>query len=189
MARLRASAVEPARSAASRAREAEAGRLRRIAAWLIPEADPAGAVYGLITVGALLAAEGALHDTYAEVIGAVAITMSLYGFAHAYAELLGRRLAARERPGRIAYGVAVARGLAVLQGASLPLIVLLVSWATGVVLGTAVTVAIWTAVVSLIALELAAGYLAHAGRRELALDAGVGAAMGLGILALKALVA
>jgi hypothetical protein len=42
-------------------------------------------------------------------------------------------------------------------------------------------------VASLIAFELIAGIGSHATRRELALDVCVGAAMGLAILALKAL--
>lgn len=170
-------------------RPARKGALARAAAWVVPRASPADAVYGVITVGALLAAEGALHETYEETIGSVAIAMSLYGFAHAYAELLGLRLAARERPTRRAYASAFARGISVLEGASLPLVALLVAWAVDAPLGSAVTAAIWTAIASLVALELAAGVRAQAGLGELAVDAAVGVAIGLGILALKALVA
>ncbi len=37
---------------------------QRIAGWIVPQRNPAGAVYGLITVGALLAAESGFGDTY-----------------------------------------------------------------------------------------------------------------------------
>jgi hypothetical protein len=165
------------------------GVIHEIAGWIIPDASPAGAVYGVITVGALLAAEGGLHDTYGEIIASVVIAMSLYGFAHGYSELLGRRLAAHTRPGRTTYVAALLQGVAVLEGASLPLLTLLIAWAVGAPLSAAVTAAIWTAVASLIALELAAGVLARAGTFELAVDAAVGVAMGLGIVALKIVLA
>jgi hypothetical protein len=163
--------------------------LRRAAIWVVPGSNPVDAVYGIVTVGALLAAEGAIHETYPETVGSVAIVMSLYGFAHVYAELLGTRLTAQARPGRELWGPALVRGLAVLEGASLPLVTLLVAWISGVALGDATTAAIWTAVASLIVLELAAGILSRSRPVQLVIDACVGAAMGLGILALKALVA
>jgi hypothetical protein len=163
--------------------------MRRAAVWLAPESAPADAVYGIVIVGALLAGEAGGHDTYPEAIGSVAIVMSLYGFAHVYAELLGARLTAQVRPGREVWGPALVRGLAVLEGASLPLVTLLVAWVAGVALGDAMTAAIWTAVISLIALEVTAGILSRSRPLQLVLDAAVGAAMGLGILALKAIVA
>ena len=163
--------------------------LRRAAVWVVPGSNPADAVYGIVIVGSLLAAEGAIHETYPETVGSVAIVMSLYGFAHVYAELLGTRLITHARAGRELWGPALVRGVAVLEGASLPLVTLLIAWIAGVALGDAITAAIWTAVVSLIVLELTAGILSRSRPLQLALDASVGAAMGLGILALKALVA
>ena len=47
------------------------------------------------------------------------------------------------------------------------------------------TVALWSAIVSLAALELVAGLQSGASRGELALEESVGAAMGLSMLALK----
>jgi hypothetical protein len=160
-----------------------------VADWVVPTANPAAAVYGLITVGALLAAEGALHDTYPETVASVVIAMSLYGFAHAYSNLLGRRIAAQARLERLAPVTVLMDGVDVLKGGSLPLLTLLAAWAIGVSLATAVTAAIWTAVASLIALEIATGVRARVGPLELLMDAAVGAAMGLGILVLKTVVA
>ena len=48
--------------------------------------DLSAAIYGLMTVGALLAAESADSETYAETVGAVAVTMIVYWLAHSYAE-------------------------------------------------------------------------------------------------------
>jgi hypothetical protein len=161
---------------------------RRIAGWVAPEENPAGTIYGVITVGALLAAEGAIHDTYVETVGSVAVAMSLYGFAHAYSLQLGERLLAHARLSWQALLGILTAAFAVIKGASLPLLTLLIAWAVGASQATAVTAAVWTAIVSLIALELAAGIRAHEGALALTLDVVVGVAMGLGILALKAII-
>jgi hypothetical protein len=50
-----------------------------------------------------------------------------------------------------------------------------------------VDAAVWAAIASLVVFELLAGLRARSTPRELALEAGVGAAMGLAILALKSL--
>jgi hypothetical protein len=66
-----------------------------------------------------------------------------------------------------------------------PLIVLVLAWATGASQETAVTAALWSAVGCLIIFELVAGIRSQATPAELALDVGVGALMGLAVLALK----
>jgi hypothetical protein len=162
---------------------------RRVGRWIAPEENPAGTIYGVITVGALLAAEGAAHETHLETVASVAVTMSLYGFAHAYSEQLGERLQYQRHLNRPAVLGILRNALAIVRGASLPLISLLIAWVAGVSQDSAVTIAVWTAVVSLVALEFAAGIRAHEGPAALATDVAVGIAMGLGILALKAIVA
>jgi hypothetical protein len=142
----------------------------------------------LITVGALLAAESRLAETYLELVGSVVLTMVLYWFAHSYSEVLGLRLITRERPdwGRIRW--VFAHEWSIVKGAGLPLFALLVAWALGASQTTAATAGVWTAAVSLVAFEVAAGIRANAGTLELALDAAVGAALGIAILALRAVV-
>ncbi|MDE3069781.1 MAG: hypothetical protein KGJ43_03540 [Acidobacteriota bacterium] len=162
---------------------------RRALAWIVPDSNPGGTVYGLITVGALLAAESKIRDTYAETIGSVAVAILMYWFAHSYSQILGMRLATRKRLGwRVALHT-FAHDWAIVKGAGLPLIALIGAWASGATVRGAANAAVWTAVASLVAFELAAGVRSHAGTRELALDAAVGIVMGLGILALRAIVA
>jgi hypothetical protein len=152
---------------------------------MVPSVNPAGVIYGIILIGALLAAESAEHDTYLETFASALIAAALYWVAHAYAELLGGRLAAGERLTAPALGRALAHDWPIVRGAALPLAVLGISWATGAGQRTGVNAATWSAIASLVAFELIAGVRAHARGRELALDAGVGAAMGVAILALK----
>jgi hypothetical protein len=151
----------------------------------LPGANPAVAVYGTITIGALLAAESSLRDTYAETVGAVTLALLVYWLAHAYSELLGNRLAAGARltPARLGY--ALVRDWALVRGAGAPLLALLLAWALGASQETGATVGLWTCVASLLAFELLAGLRARARPAELALELSVGLAMGLGVIALR----
>ena len=157
----------------------------RAVEWIVPAENPAGAVYGTIVIGALLAAESGRHEGYPDAVGSTLIALGLYWLAHAYAEVLGRRLALHERLTTVALRDALARDWAIVRGAAIPLLALLLAWALGAARETAVTAALWSTVTNLVALELLAGVRAHATRGELALEGGVGIAMGVAILALK----
>jgi hypothetical protein len=156
----------------------------RVIRWLGPE-NPERVVYGVILVGALLATESGLRETYPETIGAALIVLAAYWLAHSYAVLLGGRLAAGEHLTLTSLGGALAREWAIVRGAAIPLVPLLIGWIVGAPLGTAANVAVWTAVATIVGLELLAGVSARASRGELAIEAGVGIAMGVAILALK----
>jgi hypothetical protein len=142
-------------------------------------------IYGVIVIGALLAAESGSHESYLDTVGSAAIALWLYWLAHAYADVLGHRLQRNERLHPGALGRALLDESAILTGASLPLLALLLAWATGAAQATGVEAALWTSVASLIAFELLAGIRARATPGELALEASVGMTMGLAILALK----
>jgi hypothetical protein len=142
-------------------------------------------IYGIIVIGALLAAESDRHETYLDTVASAVIAAALYWFAHAYADLLGRRLEQHERLTAEALGRALVHDRAIMRGAALPLAVLSIGWAVGAAQQTAVSAALWSAVASLVAFELVAGVRSHASPRELAFEGAAGAAMGLAILALK----
>jgi hypothetical protein len=166
-----------------------AGRVRRladgVAEWVLPSGNPAGAIYGLIVIGALLAAESGRHESYLDTFASAAIAATLYWVAHSYAGVLGNRLRDRERltPGVLLH--ALGRDVTLIRGAAIPLLALAVAAITGASQEGAVTVAVWSAIVSLAAFELLAGLRSGASRAELALEMAVGIAMGLAILALK----
>jgi hypothetical protein len=139
----------------------------------------------MIVIGALLAAESGRHETYLDTVASTAIAAALYWFAHAYADVLGHRLAQHERLSAASLGRALAHDWAIIRGATLPLAALVIAWAVGAAQQTAVTAALWSTIASLVAFELIAGIRARASPRELALEGAVGAAMGVAILALK----
>jgi hypothetical protein len=161
------------------------GPLQRLADWIVPPENPSGIVYGVLVIGALLAAESGRHETYIEAIGSAAIAAAVYWLAHAYATGLGRRLGMRERLTAGSLWRALVHDWALIRGASIPLLVLVVAWAAGAAQASAVDAALWSAVASLIVFELIAGIRSRATPRELALEIGVGGVLALGILSLK----
>src|SRR5271168_3994590 len=159
--------------------------LARAADRIVPAENPSGVVYGIIVIGALLAAESGRHETYLDTVASAAIAAALYWFAHAYAEVLGRRLVRHERLSARTLMRALGHDWAIVQGAALPLAALAVGWIAGAAQQTAVTAALWSAIASIVVFELLAGIRARASARELALEGCAGAAMGIAILALK----
>jgi hypothetical protein len=159
--------------------------LRRLVDWLLPSESTDRVVYGVILVGALLAAESGIHETYLDTILSAVIATAIYWLAHAYAHVLARRLTTL---GRLTIGAllgGLAREAALLRGAAVPLLVLVIAWLSGATVASAVTAALWGSVASLIGLELAAAQRAPATIPERALELGVGVTLGLGIVALK----
>lgn len=157
----------------------------RAAEWIVPAKNPARVVYGVITLGALMAAESGHHESYADLVGSAFIATGLYWLLHGYSAVLGHRLTTGDRltPATLVHGLV--EESAILRGAAIPLLALLIAWAIGAAQETGVTAALWTAVVSLICFELAAGVRSRASAGELALDVAIGTTMALAILALR----
>jgi hypothetical protein len=152
---------------------------------LVPAGNAAGVVYGVITVGALMAAESGRHESYVDTIASALIATLLYWLAHAYADLLGRRLATGERLTAVTLARALAHDWAIVRGAALPLLALVISWIVGASQEAGLTAALRTAVVTVVVFEVVAGIRAKSTPGELLLKAAVGVTMGLAILALK----
>jgi hypothetical protein len=162
------------------------GPLTRAAKLVVPAENPARAIYGLLAIGAVLAAESGRHESYVDTVLSAVIAALGYWLLHAYARMLGRRFVGGER---LTVGVltqALVHETAVLRGAAVPIGALLVAWAAGTGQETAVSIALWSVVVSLIGFELLAGLRARSAPGELALEAGVGVMLGLSVLVMRA---
>lgn len=171
--------------------ESRSSRWRHLAArtldWIEPDQNPAGVVYGTLLVGAVLASESVRRETFPGTLEATALALLLYWLAHAYAETLGRRLEDQIPLSAASFLRSLVRDRAILRGASTPILALLIAWAAGGSLATAVLVAIWTSVASIVAFELVAGIRAQMRRTELVVQICAGAVMGLSVIALRAL--
>jgi hypothetical protein len=152
---------------------------------LVPAGNAGGVVFGVITVGALMAAESGRHETYLDTVASALIATILYWLAHAYAELLGLRLATGERLTVVTLGRALAHDWAIVRGAAIPLLALVIAWVVGASQESGVTAALRTAVITIVAFEVLAGVRAKSSPGELLVRGTVGVTMGLAILALK----
>jgi len=161
--------------------------LDRVIDWFAPAENPSDAIYGTILIGALLAAEDGLHESFAGTIGSAVIAAFLVWLAHAYGLLLGRRLSGETRLTTAALTHALRHESVIIKGAAIPLLALLAAWAFGATQHTAVNIALWSTVATVVALEVIAGTRMHTTRTELGIEVGVGATLGAGIIALKVL--
>jgi hypothetical protein len=143
------------------------------------------AIYGLMTVGALLAAESANGETYFETVAAVIVTMLVYWLAHSYAEFASDRLTEGQP---LRFGILariMGHQVTILVGAAIPLLALLVDWVVGASLSTAVTTALYTSAGMVVVIEVAAGIRAKQSGRDLVKQTLFGAVLGLMIIALR----
>jgi hypothetical protein len=149
--------------------------------------NPGAAIYGAITVGALLAAEAPRRETYPRTLGAVLIALVLYWIAHAYAERVEVRLQRGERLSLPALLDTMRHELHLLAGAFAPLLALVICWAVSAPLTSAVTAGLWTAAAFIAAVELAAGLRAGLSGLALAGQTVAGALLGALVIALRVL--
>ncbi len=149
--------------------------------------NPGRLVYGTIAVGALLAAESARQETYVETVFAVAITLLLYWLAHSYSEFVDRRLEHAKPFSLDGFAEAARHELAVLVGAAIPLIVLVIWWVAGASLGAAVGAAVWTSAIVIVGIEIVIGRRAELSGREFVTQTAFGAMLGLLVIALRLL--
>ncbi len=144
-----------------------------------------GMVFGVITVGALMAAESGNHESHLDAFVSALIATLLYWLAHSYADLLGRRLDTGEPLTPRALGRALLHASAIVRGAMIPLLALVIAWIAGASREAGVTAGLRTAVGTVVVFELLAGIRSRYTFGELVLKAGVGIALGLAILGVK----
>jgi hypothetical protein len=147
--------------------------------------SPGALILGTITIGALLAAESAQRETYGETVGAVAIALVLYWLAHAYADFAARRLRENEPLELSGLLRAMASEVSILFGAAIPLLALLICWAAGAALTTAVTAAIWTSAAMILIIEVVSGVRSGETGHDLVLQTALGAVLGTLVIVLR----
>jgi hypothetical protein len=148
-------------------------------------ANSARVVYGTIVVAALLAAESAQKETYVKTVLAVVIAILLYWLAHSYAESAARRMQTRSKLDAAELARSMRHEAPIIAGAAIPLVALLIWWAAGATLNSAVNAAIVTAAVMIVITELLAGVRAKVTGAELIMQTLIGAGLGCLVIALK----
>jgi hypothetical protein len=146
--------------------------------------NPAPFIYGIITIGTLLAAESATRETYARTVGAVAIAMLLYWLVHGYARFTAQQLS-ESRPVELSeLGHAMWHEVPVVLGAVPPLIALAITWAVGGSLSAGIAAAIWADVGLIFLIEVGSGIRAKQRGLDLAVQAVLGVTLGVLIIVL-----
>jgi hypothetical protein len=153
--------------------------------WLEPDHNPAGVVYGTLIIGAVLATESVRRETLLDTVGGTGLALVLYWLAHSYAQTLGDRLERQVPLSASGLVRSLVRDRAIIRGASVPIIALLVASALGASLATAVLVAVWTSSTTILIFEVVAGVRAQLTGRELIVQICAGAVMGLAIIGLR----
>ena len=107
----------------------------RVLTWIEPEDNPRNTIYGAIAAGLVIAAEDPTAETYPRVIAATLVAVATYWVAHAYAHWVADRFARpgtaeTSRPSR-ELADALIHEWPLAEGAAIPVIALLVTWATG----------------------------------------------------------
>lgn len=146
--------------------------------------NPSGLIHGTLVVGALLAAESTRRESFAATVGAVGVALMLYWLTHAYSKVTEHRLETGEPMTAASVGRTLIHELTIVGGAAMPLLALLISWAVGAPLSTAVIAAIWTSVGMIVAIEVVAGVRMELTGRQLALQIAVGIMFGMLVIVL-----
>lgn len=154
-----------------------------------PRDNPGALIYGLLTVGAVISADsGTVQHDRREIITA-AVTVFIYFLIHAYSTLLGNRLSGSGVLSGTELWSAIQAEFAIVRGASLPVLAMIVAVLLGANANTMEWVGIICAIVLLILFEVLAGLRSHLGQRWVVLQAGFGAGFGLLLIVLKAVAA
>jgi hypothetical protein len=163
--------------------------VRQTVGWLteVTLDNAGGAVYGTVMIGVLFAAEDAEAVGYTDTIGAALLVLALYWLTALYTYTLGMRLQTGEPLGPSVFWRSCVHELPILEGALLPLMVVLVAWAAGASTATGVTIATWTAAVTILVLEFVAGWRSRLDLERRWLQGALGALIGAAIIALKLL--
>jgi hypothetical protein len=153
--------------------------------WLISSENPSGTIYGLLAIGALLAAESGRHETHVDTLLSGFIAALGYWLLHSYATVLGERLRGATRLDLRTLASTLSHDRALLRGAAIPLLAIVVAWIAGADQELGVRVALWTTIACIFLFELLAGLRSGAAAHEVALEASIGLLLGLSLLALR----
>jgi hypothetical protein len=149
--------------------------------------DVARVIYGAILGLALVVALEQHPPTVGQTVGAVVATALAVGLAEMYSEFVGAEARERRRLGRSEVRVLAADALAVTFGAGFPAVFFILAAVNVIALDTAFTLAKWTGLALICAYGFVAGRLAGSGTGAAVLHASALGAIGVALIAVKAL--
>jgi hypothetical protein len=169
----------------SRTRRTSRGALNIFTIWLGPEENPAGVIYGTITVGAVLAAEGDRAEHVSTAVFTSFMVLLLYWVVHAWSDDTGRRIEKRADLSWDRFAGYLQRDWAIVRGALLPIIAVVIAALLGDSGEQAVYVGTIVSAASLAAIELVTGIRNQLGARQVLVQTLVGAGFGAVLIGLR----
>lgn len=147
--------------------------------------SPGALVYGTVTVGAVLDAEGIKTETFAETVVGVTLAMVLLWLAHSYAQITGHRLAKGEQLTPRLIWHHMEHEAPILAGAVVPLLTVVIFWASGAKLGPALSAGIWADVGMIVVINVVAAFVSELTGIAILIQTSVGVILGVGIIGVK----
>ncbi len=154
---------------------------------LTVEGDPGAAIYGTLTVGAVLAAESTRDIHLVSALFGTVVAVALYWLAHGYSAGMSRRLSNKTPLTWSGFRSDLRREWGIVEGAMVPLVPAFIAAGLGARPATVYALGLWIVAVSLIAYELLAGLAIGLRRLALLGQTAIGALLAIGIMALKVL--
>lgn len=149
--------------------------------------NPAGAVYGTVIAGSVIAAESAADVDLPRLTATVLSTLAIYWLAHTYSELVDLRISNQRRPLGTELKQVVGDESAIVGASVGPLAVILLVRALGVSERAAIHAGLYSIVLLLAGWALVAGRRSRLRRLELALHVLASTLFGCAVVVLEVL--
>jgi hypothetical protein len=154
---------------------------------LTVEGDPGAAIYGTLTVGAVLAAESTRDIHLVSALIGTSVAVILYWLAHGYSAGMSRRLSRKTPLTWAGFRNDLRREWGIVEGATIPLVPTFIAAGFGMRPAAVYALGLWIVAISLVAYELLAGIAIGLKNWALLGQTAIGAVLAVGIVALKAL--
>lgn len=159
-----------------------------VARWLGLRSNPAGVIFGTITVGAVLAGENAKGETVGTSIEAALLVLALFWVVHAWSDDTGERIKQRRRLEWRPFAAALEHQASILRAILLPVGALVVAGIAGASDSTALWVATAACAASLVLIELVSAMYNRLPVTQVLVETAAGASFGCVLLVLHFLV-
>jgi hypothetical protein len=159
-----------------------------VARWLGLGGNPAGVIFGTITVGAVLAGENAKGETVATSVEVALLVVALFWLVHAWSDDTGERIRQRRRLQWRPLLATLEHQASILRAVLVPVVVLGIAGLAGASDATALWVGTITCAVSLVLIELISALRNRLPVAQVLVETAAGAAFGCALLVLHFLV-
>ncbi|HEY8081076.1 MAG TPA: hypothetical protein VIE15_03220 [Acidimicrobiales bacterium] len=142
-------------------------------------------IYGIITVGAVLAAEGNRNEPYWRSVGAAILILLLYWVVHAWSVDSGDRLEKRRAFEGPAFLAELRAEFSIMRGAVAPIAAVILAGVAGATDQRAVFIGTIVSAMMLVLFEFSVAVLGRLGARQVVIQTAAGGAFGMALIVLR----